>query len=85
VLIRVNGQPEELDVGGRRQSSVGGTSRISQEAYVRFCERLGVQLPGPTRRSAGDRRPYADLARHPPAMGGRCSSVLVRQDLLSTV
>jgi len=53
VLIRVNGQPEELDVGGRRQSSVGGTSRISQEAYVRFCERLGVQLPGPTRRSAG--------------------------------
>jgi len=24
------------------------------------AERLGVQSPGPTRRSAGDRRPYAD-------------------------
>ena len=23
--------------GGRRQPSVGGTSRISREAYVRFC------------------------------------------------
>ena len=39
---------------------MGGTSRISREAYVRFCERLGVQSPGPTRRSdsrtsAGDR------------------------------
>jgi hypothetical protein len=30
---------------------VGGTSRISREAYVRFCERLGVKFPGPTRQS----------------------------------
>ncbi len=28
----------------------GGTSRISREAYVRFCEGLGVKFPGPTRR-----------------------------------
>jgi len=28
---------------------MGGTSRISREAYVRFCERLGVKFPGPTR------------------------------------
>jgi hypothetical protein len=34
---------------GRRQPSVGGTSRICREAYVRFCERLGVKFPGPTR------------------------------------
>jgi hypothetical protein len=34
---------------GRRQPSRGGTSRISREAYVRFCERLGVKFPGPTR------------------------------------
>ena len=34
---------------------------ISREAYVRFCERPGVKFPGPTRRSAGDRCPYADL------------------------
>jgi hypothetical protein len=36
---------------GRRQPSCDGTSRISREAYVRFCERLGVKFPGPTRRS----------------------------------
>ena len=23
-------------------------SRMSREVHVRFCERLGVQLPGPT-------------------------------------
>jgi len=35
-IIRVNGQPEELeDPDGRRQPSMGGTSRISREAYVR--------------------------------------------------
>jgi hypothetical protein len=36
---------------GRRQPSCGGTSRISREAYVRICERLGVKFPGPTRQS----------------------------------
>src|ERR1700688_4851647 len=57
-IVRVNGQPEELDgPDGRRQPSMGGTSRISREAYVRFCERLGVQFPGPTRRPRlGERR-----------------------------
>ena len=60
-IVRVNGQPEELDgPDGRRQPSIGGTSRISRETYVRICERLGVKLPGATRRSPGDRRPYAD-------------------------
>jgi hypothetical protein len=33
---------------------------ISDEVYVRFCERLGVQFPGPTRRRRGDPSPYAD-------------------------
>jgi RNA-directed DNA polymerase len=28
---------------------MSGTSRISREAYVRFCEGLGVQIPGSTR------------------------------------
>ena len=47
----VNWQQEEpADAGGRRQPSGGGTSRISREAYARFCERLGVKFPGPTRR-----------------------------------
>jgi hypothetical protein len=37
-----------------RQAFAGGTSRISREAYVRFCEGLGVQVPGATRRQHGD-------------------------------
>jgi hypothetical protein len=35
---------------GRRQPSCGGTSRMTRECQVRFCERLGVKFPGPTRR-----------------------------------
>ena len=31
---------------GRRQPSCDGTSRISREAYVRFCERRRVRFPG---------------------------------------
>src|ERR1019366_10223476 len=46
----VNGQQEEpAGLGGSRQPLGGGTSRMSREAQVRICERLGVQLPGPTR------------------------------------
>src|SRR6516165_10792891 len=29
---------------GRRQPSSGGTSRMTRECHVRFCERLGVQF-----------------------------------------
>jgi hypothetical protein len=36
---------------GRRQPSCGGTSRMTRECHVRFCERLGVQFSGPTRQS----------------------------------
>jgi hypothetical protein len=34
---------------GRRQPSRGGTSRMTRECQVRFCERLEVKFPGPTR------------------------------------
>ena len=34
---------------GRRQPSCDGTSRMNREVQVRFCERLGVKFPGPTR------------------------------------
>jgi hypothetical protein len=46
----VNWQQEEpADFDGRRQLSKGGTSRMSREAQVRICERLGAKFPGPTR------------------------------------
>ena len=38
-------------LNGRRQPSRGGTSRMNREVQVRFCERLGVQFPGPTRQN----------------------------------
>src|SRR5207253_5474455 len=46
------GQPA---TGGTRCSMEGGqpsrdgTSRMTREYQVRFCERLGVKFPGPTR------------------------------------
>ena len=60
-IIRVNGPPEELaDADGRRQPSVGGTSRVSREAHARICEGLGVQVPGPTRHVKGFGRKGAE-------------------------
>src|ERR1017187_9673127 len=57
-INRVNWQQEEpAGFGGRRQPLSGGTSRVNREVYARFCERLGVKLPGPTRR--GRRSPAA--------------------------
>jgi len=35
---------------GRQQRATSGTSRRSRERPVRFCEKLGVKFPGPTRR-----------------------------------
>src|SRR4030095_8988459 len=34
---------------GGRQPARGGTSRMTRECQVRFCEGLGVKFPGPTR------------------------------------
>ena len=50
-IALVNWQQEEPtdSDGRRRQPSKSGTSRINREIYVRFCERLGVKFPGPTR------------------------------------
>src|SRR5260370_28911400 len=42
---------------GRRQPSCGGTSRMTRECQVRFCERLGVKFPGPTRQTETTRAP----------------------------
>ena len=74
----VNGKPEEpTGFGRRRQPSLGGTSRINREVYVRFCEGLGAKLPGPTRRNdRGDRGDVGIIrspvrASIPPDCGGR--------------
>jgi hypothetical protein len=37
---------ELIGYGGRRQPSLSGTSRISREAYVRFCERCALKAHG---------------------------------------
>ena len=57
---------------GRRQPSRGGTSRMMREYQVRFCERLGVKFPGPTRQSrhfgcapvTSGSHPTPDMALH---------------------
>jgi hypothetical protein len=38
-------------MNGRRQPSLGGTSRMMREYHVRICEGLGVKFPGSTRQS----------------------------------
>ena len=40
-----------LELNGRRQPSIDGTSRMMREYQVRICERLRVKFPGPTRHS----------------------------------
>src|SRR5215469_16122689 len=53
---QVNRKREEpTGLGGRRQPSLGGTSRMNREVHVRICERLGVQFPGATRQPAPER------------------------------
>jgi hypothetical protein len=61
----VTGRRKSLMINGRRQSSCDGTSRMNREVHVRFCERLGVQFPGPTRHSRWSVR---GLARSGPIM-----------------
>jgi hypothetical protein len=63
-IVRVNGQPEELaGLGGRRQPSLGGTSRMNREIHVRICEGLGVKFPGPTRQMTKTPINLQDLRR----------------------
>jgi hypothetical protein len=48
---------------GRRQPSRGGTSRMMREYQVRFCERLGVKFPGPTRHGLKNTRQTERIRR----------------------
>jgi hypothetical protein len=56
---------------GRRQPSCGGTSRMTRECQVRFCERLGVQFPGPTRQQRSSNDVCVTSAITPTAAGKR--------------
>ena len=42
-------------INGRRQPSLGGTSRMMREYHVRICEGLGVKFPGSTRQGLPSR------------------------------
>ena len=46
---RVWEEPAGLSAAGH--GCMGATSRVRREAYARFCERQGVRLPLPTRRT----------------------------------
>src|ERR1700704_2969011 len=61
---------------GRRQPSCGGTSRMTRECQVRFCEGLGGKLPGPTRKKRRSSQP-----RH---VSFRRQRTLVRASILMT-
>ena len=57
----VNWQQEEpTGYGGGRQLSLDGTSRVTGDCYARICERLGVKIPGATRRRPAMVVPYRD-------------------------
>jgi hypothetical protein len=57
-ITLVNWQREEpTNRGEGRQPLLDGTSRVSREAQARFCEGLGVQLPGATRPPIESRTP----------------------------
>src|SRR5215831_18449615 len=61
----VNWQQEEpTGCGGGRQLSMDGTSRVTGDSHARFCERLGVRFPGPTRRDQ-QWSPYRPTEREP--------------------
>src|SRR5262245_27184466 len=76
MLVERRGQVIAVDLGqsvrreepffnGRRQPSRDGTSRMSREAQVRICERLGVKFPGPTRQRPPRLRAPESIKRCP--------------------
>jgi hypothetical protein len=52
-------QEEPTGCGGGRELSMDGTSRVTGDCHARFCERLGVKFPGPTRRRSAMAVPTA--------------------------
>jgi hypothetical protein len=56
VEMESTGNRRNSGLDGRRQPSLGGTSRMNREIHVRLCERLGAKFPGPTRQFPGPTR-----------------------------
>src|SRR5207253_7583556 len=66
---------------GRRQPSRDGTSRMTREYQVRFCERLGVKFPGPTRHLSDSRfTPNSRLSERNGGTPPSCTKADVRAD-----
>ena len=65
---------------GRRQPSRGGTSRMTRECQVRFCERLGVKFPGPTRQCCRRRCRIVGSKARTSAVCGRFSNAESAED-----
>ena len=82
-IVRVNGRPEELDgPDGRRQPSLGGTSRVSREAQARICERLGVKFPGATRPGATSALSVRAPASRTGSHGGNVEGLAITRPLM---
>ena len=65
-ITLVNRKREEpAGCGGGRQPSRNGTSHVTGDCHARICERLGVKIPGATRRAISDDRPYRDTYQYP--------------------
>ena len=61
IWLGSTGNGRNLMFNGRRRPSRGGTSRMTRECQVRFCEGLGVKFPGPTRQKRRSQsRPHID-------------------------
>src|ERR1019366_8289343 len=72
MIALVNWQQEKPNgCGGGQQLSMNGTSRVNREIYARFCERLGVKFPGPTRRCRVTGIPTATASPGPWGAGPR--------------
>ena len=70
MITLVNWQQDEpIGYGGGRQLSMDGTSRVTGDSHARICERLGVQIPGATRRRSAMVVPTATMG----APGSKCT------------
>jgi len=65
--------------GGSPQ--MDGTSRVTGDGHARFCERLGVQFPGPNRQSEGLRIRGAHRLDGYQVVGMWCLLVLLDKQL----